>query len=76
MHKGQLASLAEILDHYNRAAPAMIGHNESEPLDLSRSELRQLKAFLETLAAPLATSTRWLAPPDSADYKDFSLRSK
>jgi len=67
MHKGQMISLAEILDHYNRAPPAMNGHNESSPLGLSRSELRQLEAFLETLAAPPATTAQWLAPPDPAN---------
>jgi len=52
MHKGQLGTLAEVLDHYNEAPDAMIGHNEAKPLGLSRRELRQLEAFLGTLAAP------------------------
>lgn len=51
MHKGQLETLAAVLEHYNEAPDAMIGHNEAEPLDLSRRELRQLEAFLETLTA-------------------------
>ena len=51
MHKGQLASIAEVLDHYNQAPDAMIGHNEAKPLGLSDRELGQLEAFLETLAA-------------------------
>ena len=50
MHKGQLGSLAEVLEHYNEAPDAMIGHNEAKPLGLSRRELRQLEAFLGTLA--------------------------
>jgi len=54
MHKGQLASLAAVLEHYNEAPDAMIGHNEAEPLGLSRRELRQLEAFLDTLAAPFS----------------------
>lgn len=54
MHKGQLATLADVLDHYNVAADAMIGHNEAEPLGLSDRELAQLEAFLLTLAAPVA----------------------
>jgi hypothetical protein len=41
----------------------MIGHNEAKPLELSTTELRQLEAFLETLAAPLATAPRWLEAP-------------
>ncbi len=63
MHKGQLTTLAEILDHYNRAPLAMIGHNETQPLKLNRRELKQLEAFLKTLTSPLATPTEWLEPP-------------
>jgi len=63
MHKGQMATIAEILDHYNRAPLAMIGHNETKPLGLNRRELKQLEDFLKTLAAPLATPVEWLEPP-------------
>ena len=52
MHKGQIATLAAVLEHYNEAPDAMIGHNEAEPLGLNSRELRQLEAFLDTLAAP------------------------
>ena len=55
MHKGQIATLAEVLKHYNEAPDAMIGHNEAEPLDLGKKELQQIEAFLNTLAAPVAT---------------------
>jgi len=64
MHKGQFWSLREVLEHYNAAPLALIGHNEAEPLGLSTAELRQLEAFLRTLDAPLATAPEWLmAPP-------------
>ncbi|MFQ5547509.1 MAG: cytochrome-c peroxidase [Woeseia sp.] len=63
MHKGQLATTADVLEHYNEAPLAMIGHNEAKPLKLSRRELRQLAAFLETLSGPLATPPGWLAAP-------------
>jgi cytochrome c peroxidase len=53
MHKGQIPTLAEVLVHYNKAADAMIGHNEAKPLRLSTRELRQLEAFLNTLTAPV-----------------------
>jgi cytochrome c peroxidase len=66
MHKGQLRSLAEVLQHYNEAPFAMIGHNESKPLGLSKRELQQLEAFLRSLAAPLATPEKWLRPPGAA----------
>ena len=63
MHQGQMFTVAEVLEHYNAAPPAMIGHNEAKPLGLSGRELRQLEAFLATLAAPLSTPERWLGPP-------------
>ena len=63
MHKGQMATPAAVLDHYNRAPLAMIGHNEAKSLKLNRRELMQLKNFLKTLAAPLATPTEWLEAP-------------
>ncbi|MDH3576951.1 MAG: cytochrome-c peroxidase [Gammaproteobacteria bacterium] len=51
MHKGQIATLAEALQHYNEAPDAMIGHNEAKPLALATRELHQLEAFLKTLTA-------------------------
>jgi cytochrome c peroxidase len=57
-HKGQVATLAEMLAHYNEAPDAMIGHNEVRPLGLSQRELAQLEAFLRTLAAPATYSDR------------------
>ena len=53
-HKGQIATLADMLDHYNEAPDAMIGHNEAKPLGLSRRELGYLEAFLRTLSAPVS----------------------
>ena len=50
MDAGQFATLAEVLDHYNRAPGAPAGHTELEPLRLNRDELRQLEAFLRTLS--------------------------
>jgi len=53
MHKGQIATLADVLEHYNEAPDAMIGHNEAKPLGLSKRGLQQVEAFLNTLAAPV-----------------------
>jgi cytochrome c peroxidase len=53
MHKGQFETLAEVLQHYNAADDAMIGHNEAKPLGLSARQLAQLESFLNTLAAPV-----------------------
>jgi len=57
MHKGQIESLAGVLEHYNEAPDAMIGHNEAEPLGLGDRELQQIEAFLNTLAAPVAIAS-------------------
>ena len=51
MHTGQIATLAQVLRHYNEAPTAMLGHNEAKPLGLSHRQLRQLEAFLHTLEA-------------------------
>jgi len=57
MHKGQLATLADVLELYNEAPDAMIGHNEAKPLGLGKRELQQIEAFLNTLAAPVAIAS-------------------
>ena len=49
MHAGQLATLAEVIEHYDRAPAAPAGHSELKPLKLSVKEKRQIEAFLRTL---------------------------
>ncbi len=63
MHAGQISTMAQTLDHYNRARPAIVGHNETKPLNLLPYELRRLEAFLTALDAPPHTSRQWLVPP-------------
>jgi cytochrome c peroxidase len=63
MHAGQLASLAEVIAHYDRAPRAPAGHSELRPLALSGAERRQLEAFLRTLAAPPAAPPAFLRAP-------------
>ena len=53
MDAGQFATLASVLDHYNRAPKAPAGHTELTPLRLNRGELGQLEAFLRTLSGPV-----------------------
>ncbi|MEM7433187.1 MAG: cytochrome c peroxidase, partial [Pseudomonadota bacterium] len=65
MHKGQLETLTDVIEHYDTAEDAMIGHNEAKPLNLSRTERRQLEAFLLTLAAPMDVDPKWLRPPSA-----------
>jgi len=63
MHKGQIDTLREVLQHYNATPFAVIGHNEAEfPLLLSRRELQQLEAFLLALDAPIAGDPALLRP--------------
>jgi cytochrome c peroxidase len=56
MDAGQFATLADVLDHYNRAPAAATGHNELRPLRLKAVELRQLEAFLRTLSGPVTVT--------------------
>ena len=65
MHAGQLATLEEVIDHYNRAPAAMVGHNEAKVLSLGRKEKKQLEAFLHTLTGPVAADPKWLTVPKS-----------
>ncbi len=66
MHKGQLSTLAQVMEHYNAAPLALIGHNEAKPLGLSKKQLGQLELFLNTLDAPLSTADEWLLKLDSS----------
>jgi cytochrome c peroxidase len=63
MHGGQIASLEDVIDHYNNAPTSMLSHNEAKPLGLRRVESQQLLTFLRTLSAPLATESKWLTAP-------------
>tara|TARA_R110002072_G_scaffold269868_2_gene429287 strand:+ start:15822 stop:17105 length:1284 start_codon:yes stop_codon:yes gene_type:complete len=65
MHAGQITSLADVIEHYNAAEIAVIGHNEAKPLRLRAVEKKQLIAFLDALNGPLATASRWLQAPES-----------
>lgn len=58
MHAGQFATLADVLDHYNRAPAPAAGHSDLRPLRLRPVELRQLEAFLRTLTGPVLVGGR------------------
>ena len=51
MHAGQFTTLEGVLDHYNEAPSAPMGHSELEPLHLSDDQLNQIIAFLQTLTS-------------------------
>ena len=59
----QLATLDDVVAHYDRAPAAPFGHSELRPLRLSAAERRQLVAFLRTLSGPLSAPAGHLAPP-------------
>lgn len=52
LHAGQLATLEQVVSHYNRAPAAPAGHSELRALRLDRREIAQIEAFLRTLSAP------------------------
>ena len=63
MHAGQLATLADVVAHYDQASRAPAGHSELKPLRLSAVERRQIEAFLRTLSAPVAAPATLLRAP-------------
>jgi cytochrome c peroxidase len=63
MHAGQIATLGEVLRHYDRAPEASIGHSELRRLRLTGRELRQLEAFLRALSGPTEAPSGLLHPP-------------
>ena len=50
MHAGQIATLTDVVDHYDRAPKSPMGHSELKPLKLSAKERRQIESFLKTLS--------------------------
>jgi cytochrome c peroxidase len=50
MHSGQIATLEDVVEHYNTAPPSPWGTSEMHPLGLSERERSALIAFLKTLA--------------------------
>ena len=53
MHTGQMATLADVVAHYNGGGYALLGHNELQPLKLTEQEAAQLEAFLHTLTGEI-----------------------
>lgn len=63
MHAGQFATLEEVLRHYNHPPASPTGHNELEPLGLTRQERAQIIAFLRTLSGGVNADAQWLQAP-------------
>jgi len=64
MHLGQIPTLRDVLEHYDRAPVPLLGHSDLLPLQLSNREMDRVEAFLRTLSGPLATPEPWLKPPE------------
>lgn len=63
MHAGQIATLEDVVRHYERAPRAPAGTSELHGMRLSGREARQLVAFLRSLSAPLSAPDAFLQPP-------------
>jgi cytochrome c peroxidase len=63
MHAGQFSTLEQVVDHYNRAPAAPLGHSELKPLGLDDRETAQIVDFLRTLSGPIRADERWLREP-------------
>jgi len=63
MHAGQMATLEDVIRHYDRAAPGPVGRTELEPLHLTPAEREQIEAFLRTLSGGVTGPARFLRPP-------------
>jgi cytochrome c peroxidase len=50
MHAGQIATLGDVIEHYDRAPAAPAGHTELNRLKLSKRERGQLEAYLRALS--------------------------
>jgi cytochrome c peroxidase len=49
MHAGQIATLEDVVRHYNAAPQGPSGHSELVPLRLNNREIAAIVAFLRTL---------------------------
>ncbi len=70
MHAGQIATLAAVIDHYDRAPAAPAGHTEIHPLRLGAAERAQLEAYLRTLDTPVKAERWLLEPPHPSNDRD------
>lgn len=69
MHAGQIATLSDVVAHYDRAPRAPEGRTELTRLRLGKRERAQLEAFLRTLDGPVVVSAQPLpmAAPDAEE---------
>ena len=63
MHAGQIATLSNVVAHYDRAAAAPAGTSEIRPLRLNGRERRQLEAYLRALSGEIDAPAELLRAP-------------
>lgn len=73
MHSGQLETLEDVIDHYDQAPLALVGHNEIKPLELSYFEKKQLIKFLHSLSGPLAGDSIWQKNPHVLSNRQMNI---
>ena len=64
MHAGQIATLRDVIDHYDSAPAAPAGHTELKPLKLREREKQQLEAFLRSLTGGTQAPANFLRVPE------------
>jgi cytochrome c peroxidase len=62
-HSGEYATLARVIEHYDRFPTAPIGFTELLPIQLDDDEPAQLEAFLRSLSGSPAIAPEFLHPP-------------
>lgn len=67
MHRGQFATLAEVVAHYDEAPVPVLGHSDLVPLELGADDIANLVAFLGTLSGPIRAPEGYLEPPPGTD---------
>jgi cytochrome c peroxidase len=63
MYAGQLKTLKQVIDHYNRAPTSVLGKTQLKSLNLTTLEADQLVEFLKTLNSEVDADLKWLEPP-------------
>ena len=73
MHAGQIAALAEVISHYNRAPASPIWQSELRRIGMTSRERMQLEAFLRTLS-PSRPCTPGHASDPASRWTDLRAR--
>lgn len=63
MHAGQIATIEQVVAHYNDAPIAPAGHSEVKPLPVTENEVKQLAAFLRSLSGGTSAPPELLRAP-------------